>query len=371
MKRLISAIVIVLFFLLLGYALLIYATGKRLTSDGKLVGVGIVQVDTTPDDSKISINGEFKKNGDTNIENLEPGKYTLLVEKDHYHPWQKEIEVQEGKITPLKVTLFPLNPSLTAATFDGVSKPVVSPDGQKIAFGVVAKGKEGIYILNLAERQFFFSPESLRQIADDSSTYTFSTSTFSWSRDSQSVLAEVKNNQTGIVEPILLDQSTINSNPQKSSQTAEALKQTWAKQIADDKANKLEDLGVEAQNLAKDAKELIFSKDNSAVIIVKADDSAIVYDTKPSPVPGVKPLTSELPVGKYQWFQNGTKHILALENNVISLLDTDGTNKTSIFTGDFDQNGVFTYPDGSRVVMTINLNARSNPLPNLYTIDLR
>lgn len=154
MKRLISALLIIIFFLMLGYGLLIYATGKRLTRDGKLVGVGIIQVDATPDNSKIYLNNELKKEGDTNIENLRPGRYTVKVEKENYSPWQKEIEVVEGKVIPLRVKLFPSNPSLTAATFNGVFSPKISPDNRKIAFGIQMEGKKGLWVLILPTGNF-------------------------------------------------------------------------------------------------------------------------------------------------------------------------------------------------------------------------
>jgi hypothetical protein len=93
MKRLISALLIILFFLIIGYVLLMYATGKRLGDNGKLVGIGIIQIDTTPDNSKVYINNKFNKDGDTSIENLKPGTYTIKVTKENYHPWQKEVEI--------------------------------------------------------------------------------------------------------------------------------------------------------------------------------------------------------------------------------------------------------------------------------------
>lgn len=373
MKRLISAILIIVFFLILGYLLLIYATGKRLTRDGNLIGVGIIQIDSTPNDAKVYVNNEYKDSGDTNLENLQPGSYTIKVEKENYHTWQKEVEVVEGKVTPLKVKLFPSNPSLTAATFNGVFSPKISPDGLKIAFGIQAEGKKGVWVLDLEDRQFFFSSNTLRQIVADSSTFTYSNSNIAWSPSSDSVLVETKNNLTNQPTAFVLEQNKLNSNPTNVTISLAKMKKDWAEEIAKDNAEKLKNLGKVAQALSTaDVKEIMFSKDNSAVILVKNDQSATVFDTKPSPVPGVKPLKTDLPAAeRYFWFQDGTKHIAALEKNFISLMDTDGTNKASIFTGDFDPNSVFSWPDGSRLVMSLNLNSRSNPLPNLYIIDLR
>lgn len=372
MRRLVSAALIILFFLVLGYILLIYATGKRL-SNGKLVGVGIIQVDSTPDNAKVYLNGEFKDDGDINIENLRPGSYTIKVEADNYNPWQKEIEVVEGKISPIKVKLFPSNPSLTAATFNGVYSPRISPDGQKVAFGIQSEGKRGIWVLPLEDRQFFFNNNTVRQVVSDNNNFTFSNSAFIWSPDSSQLLVETKNNTSGAAANFLLNQSQLNTNPESISSTRLAeLQKTWSEQVAKTNTDKLEYLGSEAEALNVNVKEMLFSRDNSAVILIHEDQTATVYDTKPSPVPGIKPLKIDLPAAeKYFWFQDGTKHIVAVEKNLVSIMDTDGTNKASIFTGDFVSNEVFSWPDGTRLVLALNLNSRSNPLPNLYTIDLR
>lgn len=372
MKRLISALLIIIFFLMLGYGLLIYATGKRLTRDGKLVGVGIIQVDATPDNSKIYLNNELKKEGDTNIENLRPGRYTVKVEKENYSPWQKEIEVVEGKVIPLRVKLFPSNPSLTAATFNGVFSPKISPDNRKIAFGIQMEGKKGLWVLDLADRQFFFNNNTLRQIVSDTPLFSFSDSTFSWSPDSNQVLVETKNSATNEPAAFLLSQETLNQNPENILATVEQTKTAWNEQVVKTNADKLKKLGKEAEELSANATELLFSKDGKAVIIVNTDKTIVAYDTEPTPVPNVEPLKINLPsAARYLWFEDGTKHIAAIENNVISIMDTDGTNKASIFTGDFDPNSVFSWPDGTRLILTLNLNSKLNPLPNLYTIDLR
>ncbi len=372
MKRLVSAILIVVFFLILGYLLLIYATGKRLTREGNLVGIGIIQVDVTPDNSEIYLNNELKDQGDTNLENLKPGKYSIKVAKDSYSPWQKEIEVVEGKITPLKIKLFPSNPSLTAATFNGVFSPKLSPDGRKIAFGIQVEGKKGIWVLDLRDRQFFFNTNTLRQVVADTTAISFSNSTLSWSQDSNSVLVQSKNNTTSEPISFLIDQSKLNTSPENVTSRIDELNKSWSDQVIKINSEKLKNLGKEAQALAADYKELLFAKDDSAVIVVKNDGSAVVFDTKPNPVPGVKPVTTQLPVAeKYFWFQDGTKHIVAVDKDTISLMDTDGTNKASVFTADFDPDAIFSWPDGTRLILALNLNSRSNPLPNLYTIDLR
>ena len=92
----------------------------------------------------------------------------------------------------------------------------------------------------------------------------------------------------------------------------------------------------------------------------------------PSPVPGTKPALYNLAAADgYFWYQGDDKHLLVIEKNVISLMDSDGSNKIGIFSGDFDPSAVFDWPDGSKLVISININSKANPLPNFYTLDLR
>ena len=52
-------------------------------------------------------------------------------------------------------------------------------------------------------------------------------------------------------------------------------------------------------------------------------------------------------------------------------MERDGKNKVNLLTADFGSFVVFSWPDGSRVVITINLNSTQKPLPDLWSIDLR
>lgn len=368
MRRLFGLIAIVSFVLVLGAVLLVYSQGKRLDKNGKLSGVGLIEINTTPNEAKIYIDGEYNEQSDRNIENLKPGKYTVRLEKERYTTWEKVIEVKEGLITPLNVTLFPSNPSLTAATFDGVFSPKLSHDNKSVVFGIQTSTKAGLWVLNLDDPQLFFD-NRLRQIVKDSNSIQFSNSNFSWTLD-RNIFVEVQATGSTEVKYFLLKSNELNENPEGLSD-GPTQKSKFATDLENRNADKLADLGDEARDLAVGATSLQFSKDNQAVIISKTDQ-VIVYDKKPSPVPNTKPATTSLPsMATYSWLQDQNNHIVAIENNTISILDRDGTNNVNLFSGDFDPSSVFSWQDGSRLVISINLNSKSNPLPNLYSIDLR
>src|SRR3972149_2995340 len=371
MKRLLGSLFLILLVLAAGLVLVIYAQGNRLDKDGKLSGSGILQIDTTPDKARLLIDGKKRGETDTSLENLKPGKYTVKVEKDRYQTWEKVIEVKEGLVTPLRVTLFPTNPSLTSLTFEGVYSPSLSADNKKVVYGIQAGDKKGLWVLNLTDPQLFFSNASPKQIVVDTASLPFSSSTFVWSPDSDQILTTVKIPKAESSKSFLLQADQLNSNPEEVTTRVEEIKAAWQKEVSEQLSSLLKDLGEEAQTLSRDAKSVSFSKDETAVLIVKTDGSALVYDSKPSPVPNVKPQFSTLPSADQDfWFQGNNKNLILIEKNTISILDTDGTNRVNIFTGDFDPNSVYSWAGGSKLVISINLNSKANPLPNLYTIDL-
>ncbi len=373
MRRIFGSLIIIGVVLAIGVVLVIYAQGKRLDRTGKLVGVGIIQIDSTPNDADVYINGKFKAKSDTNIEDLKPGNYTVKLQKTHYHTWEKLVEVKEGYVTPLKISLFPSNPSLTALTFDGVFSPKLSPNNKLVVFGKQTAENAGIYVLELGSGQFFFSGSNeAKKIVADSNDFSFSKSSFEWSDDSKSILIQSQKISSTEVKYFLLEANKLNEKPVDVTTKTESLHQGWQNNKQKQISDKLKKFSKDIAEIAKDAKSITFSADNQSVLIIRSDNSAIVQDLKPSPVPNTKAATYNLPTANsYSWFEGDSKHLISIEGNAINILDSDGTNKFSLFTGDFDPSAVFGWPDGSRIVISINLNTKSNPLPNLYTIGLK
>jgi hypothetical protein len=79
----------------------------------KLTKTGGIFIKAQPKEVVISVDGKVKKKtdlffGSALIENLLPKKYRIKVEKDGYFPWEKELEIEEGRVTEIKsLILFP------------------------------------------------------------------------------------------------------------------------------------------------------------------------------------------------------------------------------------------------------------------------
>jgi hypothetical protein len=70
-----------------------------------------------------------------------------------------------------------------------------------------------------------------------------------------------------------------------------------------------------------------------------------------------------------QWFPD-SKHLIAVEDNKIIILEYDGTNRSTVYAGTYENNFTFPWPDGSKLLIITNLNLESSIPPNLYAIDL-
>lgn len=78
-----------------------YSNGWRLDPfKQKFIKTGVITVESSPSSANISINNISKGRTPKSI-NLPIGNYTVLVQRDGYIPWKKEITVKEEKSTPV------------------------------------------------------------------------------------------------------------------------------------------------------------------------------------------------------------------------------------------------------------------------------
>ncbi len=76
---------------------------------------------------------------------------------------------------------------------------------------------------------------------------------------------------------------------------------------------------------------------------------------------------SSLFVDSYQWFPN-SRHLLYVENNLIKIMEYDGQNRTTIYSGPFANEFVYPWPDGSRLLIQTSFSPDTPE--NLYAIEL-
>ncbi len=69
-----------------------------------------------------------------------------------------------------------------------------------------------------------------------------------------------------------------------------------------------------------------------------------------------------------QWFPD-SKHLLFVEEGKIKIMEYDGQNKTTVYSGPFAKSFVYPWPDGSKLIIKTSFSPDSPN--NLYVIDLK
>lgn len=69
-----------------------------------------------------------------------------------------------------------------------------------------------------------------------------------------------------------------------------------------------------------------------------------------------------------QWFPD-SRHLLFIEDGKIKIMEYDGTNNTTIYSGPFSDNFVYPWPDGSKLITKTSFSPDSPN--NLYVINLK
>lgn len=127
-------------FLLITPVIIFYSQGYRFDFEKrKITQTGGFFFKIRPKKAKIYINDRFKEEtdflfGSVLIENLLPNTYKIRVEKEGFQKWEKQLKIEEKKVTEAKnILLFPENLSFEVLT-TGSEFFFLSPDKSKIIF---------------------------------------------------------------------------------------------------------------------------------------------------------------------------------------------------------------------------------------------
>lgn len=341
------------------------------TTEKRILGTGIITVSSEPDAASVFIDGHLTTATNATISSLPPKKYAVKVVKEGFIPWEKEVEVKEGVVSEVKVTLFPAIPTIYPMTFNGVENPLLSPDGSKLAYIVPQKTKKGgVWVWTLARNQqiAFARSSEPHQIAENT-VVDFSGANLRWSPDSQQILVAVGNTH------YLLESDKFNSEPRDITPMFETTIKGWEEDIASKEDIRI--LAIKDMNLRKIASEsgfLHWSPDETKFMTRK---ESILENQEKLPVEDIKVYDLEekkefsLPPALSHIWLPDSRHIILVEKDRISLVEYDGGNKAVIFAGNFLDNFVFPWPDSSRLVIISSLPTPTASEPNLYGINLR
>lgn len=371
-RRIVYFLLSILILLLISNMVILFARGYSFDFKEKRVSrTGIISVSSLPDQASVFLNDRLVTATNNNISNLVPGKYTIKVTKEGYSSWEKQVEVKEEQVVPVDIILFPSVPTLSPVTFTGINNPKNSPDQTKIVYSIRDGDKSGLWVLDLNDRPLIFS-RAPKQIAKDDVTYNFSEADYAWAPDSKSVVVELKNKPS----TLLLNADSLNRDPLNDiTGTIAATRQIWTEEEQTKHTELTRRLTALGQEVASRSTKVVFSPDENRFLSYQdggnGQTKVIVYDAKPSPDPGVKETTYELPRAKEYYWYSDSRHLLLLEEGSLSIIEKDGTNKATIYSGSFEPSFVFLGPNGDKILLAANFNSVQGDKANLYAISLR
>lgn len=428
-RRNLTSISVFILIIIASILIVFFARGYRVNLETKdLKSTGLLVATSFPDGASVYIDGKLKTATNNTI-NLSPGEYNVKITKEGYIPWEKKLKVQGEIVTKTDAQLFPSTPDLRPLTSLGVIDPTLSPDGNKIAFFVknsetpATISKDGIWILNIAERTLPLNPQSL-QITRSNSSLNWSDSKLHWSPDSKEIIAVFPK------ESYLISSEEFNTIPTNITNTINTTLEAWKEEKLLKEKRIIESLPLDFQNIASSsAKNLALSPDETKILYTATKEAVVpeiikppllginsqpetrnlkpgntyVYDIKedknfevfkakpeptpkpvkptpspktkvtlPSPTPSLEEKIADITNGKpLAFWLASSRHLVFIENNTVYTMEYDSANKQAIYGGPFEDSYLFPHQSGSKLIILTNYNKSLGSTPNLYAINLK
>ncbi len=390
-NRTIFTVVVAIIILLVATVAIFWARGfKPNFQKGTISRTGLIVASSIPTGAQVYLNDRLTSATDTNIAYLDPGSYKVKIQKDGYTTWEKQIDIKADLATEIKVLLFPTAPQITPLTTTGASNPTLSPDNSKLVYGV-AGIRGGAYLLPMANGIFTFRQDA-HLLAKNTAALDFSTAKFAWDPDSKQVIATFVDQNGQTTANLTLDSDKTDQTATDVTASLNSLISSWQ----DTLSTRAQTQDVTIPQSVKDATAeaqtpnpspapspqpassqlstinyyptgLIISPDEEKVLYKDKNGRYRVYDLKDKK----EYVMPELPdLAGISWFPDSA-HLVIAQKDLISIMETDGTNKMGIYSGKFEDGFVFAHPSGSRIIILTTLTQQDGTPPNLYGINLK
>lgn len=389
--RTIFAIVIVAAIAITAAVAIFWARGfKPDITNRRIERTGLIVANSIPTGANVYLDDRFTSATDTTITYLEPKTYKVRIQKDGYTTWEKEIEVRADLATEIKALLFPTAGEIKPLTTTGATNPTLSPDGTKIIYATGGE-RGGLYSLPMSDRPFPFRQDAALLVRN-SPSFNYTQATFTWSPDSSQIIAHFMSPEGQSTANLLIDVDRDQQEPRDITAALSATLANWQEELnasAQTKAiiipQEIKDAtaAAEPENLKllferkRDQIEnlklnffptgLIFSPDEEKVLFKNKQNQYKVYDLKTKKeftLPQFPDLVNLM------WYPD-SNHLVAAQKDLISIMETDGTNKMTVYSGKFENGFVFAHPSGTRLIILTTLTQPEGNPANLYSINLR
>lgn len=396
--RVIFSLTIAALIIILALAAIFWARGfKPNFQKGQIDRTGIIVASSIPTGAQVYLDGRLTSATNTNIAFLDPKTYKVRIQKDGYTTWEKDVAVKADLATEIKALLFPLAPQIKPLTATGAVNPNLSPDGGKIVYGVAGE-RGGLYLLTMTERALPFRQET-RLLAKNQRSFEFQNAKFLWDPDSKQVIARFENEKGEAVANLIVDTAKSDQEPQDITGSLNATLLGWQDQInlrtqtqaliAPDSVreataetelitsnkeqvtsqSKKIDSSLITNNLSLNyfPTGLIFSPDEEKILYKNKQRTYKVYDLKTKKEFQLPDLADLITLS---WYPD-SNHLVVAQKDLIVIIETDGGNLMTVYTGKFENAFVFSHPSGDRLIILTTLTQTEGTPANLYSINLR
>lgn len=355
-----------------------YARGYRLNLRNlRFLPNGIFVIKSEPDGASVFVNGELKTATNATL-SLPPNTYDIEVKKDGFLTWSKRIIVEKEIVTQSTVSLFRNVPSLVPLTFSGANNPVISKDGNKIAYS----DTNGLWVTETYNLPIGFAT-SPKKITDGDMTLA----TYEFSPDGRQILLN-RSNAVFILE-------SGSFTPQDELVNIASNKDKTILKWTEDEKTKNESLintlpKVFLDILDNNEVNFTFAPDDTMVMYTPKSDFDIPSNLIPQ-LPGSSTQKQErsVKIGQtyvydikedrnflisndksvYYWMPD-SRHILNPTDEKIVIMDYDGTNKQVVYSGSYLAPYAFPYRNTTKLLILTNLGS-INQTPNLYELTIK
>lgn len=395
-------IVVFLLLALVGVVAIFWARGfKPNFRNGTIERTGLIVADSIPTGAQVYLDDRLTSATNTSIAFLEPKTYKVRIEKEGFTKWQKEVTVVADLATEIHALLFPLAPEIKPLTTTGASYPTLSPDGTKIVYGVASE-RGGIYLQPMTETPFGFG-QSTKILTKNTAGFDFSKAVFTWGPDSKQLIATFFDDKGLAVANLIIDSDKTSQDVRDITASLTATLADWQAQIdirAQTQAalapDEVKDATQEAKLVspsptlpsptpsAKAQKTastsqtskininyyptgLIFSPDEEKILYINRQNQYHVYDLKRKKDYTLPEFADFITIS---WYPD-SGHLVVAQKDMISIIETDGNNKVTIYQGKFTNGFVFAHPSGTKLIILTTLTQQESTPANLYSINLR
>ena len=421
-----SLILIAVLTLIAGF----FVRGYRIDLNNKtLRPTGILSATSIPEGAQVWLNGKLKTATNQTIV-LPPGEYQVEIKKPGFSTWKKTITIEKEVVSEADAQLFPIAPDLKALSFTGANWPQISPDGTKLFYFVtseeelvlsdnekptekiisvinqdseieatttasVKESKIGLWIIHLTERPLSRSFQSriFVKLADD---FNFQDTLIQWSPNSGKIIM-ITPDSRGNKDYFLLDTNQsydFTVPPLISEKEIQALKtlSEWQEQENLRIQQLLEKLPEKLQEyLVNKVENLSFSPDELKILYQTREKitlperfvaKEIIGTSTQKEIRQLEPgswyiydikedknfLVLDNQDTSISWFPTSRHLLLVKENLSIEIIEYDGHNQTTLYSGPFENNYVFPFPSGKQLLILTSLN--KNRPSDLYFVSL-